>query len=131
VHKKYQACIELIHAVLRINSCTEGELETLLEGQLNHAAHLVPITQHFLMRVCKLKDSKSNKWSLVRVTEDEVTQDLRLWKEILVRANQGVSMNLVVKRQPTGLCWSDSCPLLGVGGLVPPAGQGRKEPGGY
>jgi hypothetical protein len=110
---KYEAWMESIDAVLEVNSCTKGELETL-EGQLNHTAHVVPIARHFLTRVRHLTNSKPNKRSLVRVT-DEVAHDLRLWKTILERANRGVSMNLVVTRQPTRLCWSDSCPF-GVGG---------------
>jgi hypothetical protein len=35
--------------------------------------------------------------------------------ELLAKANQGISINLIVTRQPSRVCWSDSCPF-GIGG---------------
>jgi hypothetical protein len=110
---KYQAWVSSLEAILANRTCTKGELETL-EGQLNHTAHMIPMTRHFLTRIRELKDSKSNKLSKLLVLDAEA-EDLKLWQEILARVHRGVSMNLIVIRQPTRLCWSDSCPF-GVGG---------------
>ena len=40
-----------------------------------------------------------------------------LWKKILVKANEGVSLNGLVLRMPTKIGFSDSCPQ-GLGGLT-------------
>jgi hypothetical protein len=110
---KYEAWTSSLAAILADRTCTKGELETL-EGQLNHTAHMIPMTRHFLTRIRALKDSKSNKLSKLKILEAEA-EDLKLWQEILERVHHGVSMNLIVIRQPTRLCWSDSCPF-GIGG---------------
>jgi hypothetical protein len=45
----------------------------------------------------------------------EELEDLVLWKAILSKAYGGVSLNLLVTRQPNRICWSDACPF-GIGG---------------
>jgi hypothetical protein len=88
--------------ILTKRTCTKGELETL-EGQLNHTAHMIPIRPHFLTRRRALKDSKAHKKSRL-VIRDAEAEDLLLWNEILLQAQGGVSMNLVVILRPTRLC---------------------------
>jgi hypothetical protein len=42
-------------------------------------------------------------------------EDFKLWKVILIRVHAGVSINLIVTREPDRICWSDACPF-GLGG---------------
>ncbi|KAI2509039.1 hypothetical protein MHU86_5415 [Fragilaria crotonensis] len=61
---------------------------------------------------CRFQELDHNR--IIRI-QGEVNEDLRLWKTILARANQGVSLNLIVTREPDRICWSDACPV-GLGG---------------
>ena len=45
----------------------------------------------------------------------EVRKDLELWVEFLRDAHRGISINLLITRQPDRICWSDACPF-GIGG---------------
>jgi hypothetical protein len=91
------------------------ELETL-EGQLNHAACVIPLARHFLTCIRAAKNSRTNKKSWIKATR-LFSADLLLWLELLRRANIGISVNLIVIRQPNRICWSDSCPF-GLGGFL-------------
>ena len=59
---------------------------------------------------------KSNPYQAQRLSKQEEL-DFRLWLKILVRANQGVSLNGWTYRKPTQLGFSDSCPF-GMGGFT-------------
>jgi hypothetical protein len=50
---KYQAWTESIKCILASAACTRDNLETLV-GQLNHAAHIIPMARHFPSRVRQL-----------------------------------------------------------------------------
>jgi hypothetical protein len=41
----------------------------------------------------------------------EELKDLKLWKTLLAKAAMGISMNLIVIRILTCVCWSDACPF--------------------
>jgi hypothetical protein len=112
---KYKAWVETIDKFLRDRFGTREELESL-EGQLNHAAYVIPLARHFLPRIRAAKDSKTNKKSRVKFTDD-IAADLVLWRRLLTKAHQGVSMNLIVTRRPNRICWSDACPF-GIGGFL-------------
>jgi hypothetical protein len=111
---KYIAWISEIKNFIRRKGGAKEELETL-EGQLNHAAYVIPLARHFLTRIRAAKNSRTNKKSWVKATPLFLA-DLVLWLELLRRANTGISMNLIVTRRPNRICWSDSCPF-GLGGF--------------
>jgi hypothetical protein len=94
--------------------CTFGELESLA-GRLCHAAYAIPMTRHFLERIDRTASKEGVRKTTTLELPEEVIRDLELWKTFLVKANQGVSINLVTTRKPTRICWSDSCPF-GMGG---------------
>jgi hypothetical protein len=110
---KYQAWTESIKSIVANAACTKDDLETLV-GQLNHAAHIIPMARHFLSRVRHLMQTKIQGKSRLKLPM-AVADDLQLWMDLLTRANQGISINLIVTRQPSRVCWSDSCPF-GIGG---------------
>jgi len=110
---KTNAWLSDLEAVIRRRRCTIGDLETLV-GRLNHAAFVIPLARHFIGRLWEVLESKDHKGAHVRI--DQLTlMDLHLWETLLRRAHQGISMNLLTTRQPTRLCFSDSCPV-GLGG---------------
>jgi hypothetical protein len=94
------------------------DLEQLI-GRLNHASYVMPIARHFLGRIRSTvgntnNHSRTTSGRTIKLSA-EVLSDLRLWEKLLQHANKGISMNLLVTRQPDRICWSDACPL-GIGG---------------
>ena len=83
-------------------------------GRLNHASFVLPMARHFMGRLRNALTPRLHKDQRVRLGPEEV-EDLKLWREILLRAHAGVSLNLIVTRQPDRICWSDACPF-GMGG---------------
>ena len=88
-------------------------MDTLV-GRLNHASFVLPMTRHFMERLRTALSPRLHKNQTVFLSTEAV-EDLRLWKEILLRAHAGVSINLIVTREPDRVCWSDACPF-GLGG---------------
>jgi hypothetical protein len=117
---KYQAWLATITRIVESKVCTKEDLETL-EGQLNHAAYVIPLARHFLSRIRAARNARSNKKSRIKM-DDLMLADLKLWTELLAKANRGISMNLIVTRRPNRLCWSDACPF-GIGGFLLRTGQ--------
>jgi hypothetical protein len=88
-------------------------LESLV-GRLNHTASIIPLTRHFLLRICKITSQNITGFLHVKIT-GKVLTDLQLWLFFLRIARDGISINLLVSRSPTKVGWSDSCPF-GIGG---------------
>ena len=110
---KFRAWTEDISRLEAEGTCQFQDLEQLV-GRLNHASFVVPITRHFLGRLRAPLDARGSRHNRIRLGT-EVRSDLTLWKGILERANNGISMNLIVTREPDRVCWSDACPF-GIGG---------------
>ncbi len=110
---KFQAWVASIDNTIVNATCTRDDLETLV-GQLNHAAHIIPMARHFMSRLRQLLHTTTQGNRRLHVRK-EVADDLHLWKCLLTKANRGISINLIVTRRPSRLCWSDSCPF-GIGG---------------
>jgi hypothetical protein len=117
---KYQAWRKTLEGIIKKGSCTKEDLDTL-EGQLNHAAYVIPLARHFLSRIRAARNSRTNKKSQIKL-DSAVLADLTLWLELLLKAHQGISMNLIVTRRPNKLCWSDACPF-GIGGFLLSSGR--------
>ena len=117
---KYSAWCLTIQRIIKEKGCLKEDLDTL-EGQLNHAAYVIPLARHFLTRLRAAKNSRMNKKTWINISR-LLLADLVLWLELLRRANIGISMNLIVTRRPNKLCWSDSCPF-GLGGFLLRSGR--------
>ncbi|KAI2502043.1 hypothetical protein MHU86_12446 [Fragilaria crotonensis] len=109
---KHKAWSEDVVRLIDEGHCGAKELETLV-GRLNHASYIIPNARHFMSRIRKGLDTGKSKRK--RRVSKEAVDDLRLWVGFLGQANRGVSMNLLVTREPDKVCWSDACPL-GMGG---------------
>jgi hypothetical protein len=103
---------DVCHCICR-NGCTQDDLDTLV-GCLNHSATIMPMARHFLGRIRQRIDRDAFRKAFVTFARDEL-KDLQLWERLLTKAAAGISMNLIVIRDPTCVCWSDACPY-GIGG---------------
>ena len=84
-------------------------------GRNRHACQILKLSHHFQNRLRRKVDHRKNGNTIVQFNEREL-EDIRLWKKMMSRANQGISFNLIVYRAPTKLYLSDSCPY-GLGGF--------------
>ena len=117
---KCSAWLLTVDQIIKNKGCSKEDFDSL-EGQLNHAAYVIPLARHFNTRIRAARNSKVNKKSWIKVTKP-VLADLVLWKDLLKKANVGISMNLIVTRRPNRICWSDSCPF-GLGGFLLRSGR--------
>ena len=116
---KYKKWIREINDILNKSSTTRVTLESII-GKLVHASFVIPLSQHFLQRMrFKLKIMKDKKFKSTRTLQlgREEIKDFKLWKKLLSQARTGISLNGLVFRNPTRLCFSDSCPQ-GLGGYT-------------
>ena len=113
---KFEAWMGELNSMRQSTRVNRKELEQLL-GRLNHAAYVMPIARHFLGRIREAVGPTTGRRLRGSTTElsEAVRSDLKLWEDLLVHASRGLSMNLLVTRQPNMICWSDACPL-GIGG---------------
>jgi hypothetical protein len=112
---KHEAWLGTINRIINDKGGLKEELNAL-EGQLNHAAHAIPLARHFLTRLRAARSSRTNKKSWAKLDKPTLA-DLILWTALLAKAHTGISMNLTVTRRPSRICWSDSCPF-GLGGFL-------------
>jgi hypothetical protein len=110
---KFTAWLDDVLRILRRQSCSQEDLDTLV-GRLNHTAAIIPLSRHFLGRLRELIDRTAFRKATVRFPRDAL-KDLKLWKRLLTKAAAGISMNIIVARTPSRVCWSDACPV-GLGG---------------
>jgi hypothetical protein len=110
---KFQAWFADVDLSIRKHGCSQADLDTLI-GRLNHASVIMPMARHFLGRLRDRLDRDAFRKATVKFAPDEV-KDLKLWKRLLTKASIGISMNLIVARTPSRVCWSDACPF-GLGG---------------
>ena len=109
----------------RLISQPRGRFEDIdqMVGRLNHSSFVLPFSRHFMGRLRELLKPRRHKDCLVPIGR-EARADFALWQHILSRANKGVSMNLIVTRRPSRICWSDACPFgMGGGGGVQSLGE--------
>ena len=105
---KYLAWSAEVQNLRADGNCRAKELETLV-GRLNHTAYIIPNSRHFMSRIHRgLEAGRAGKRQ--RKMGTEALEDLLLWEGFQDHAHQGVSMNLLVTREPNKICWSDACP---------------------
>jgi hypothetical protein len=88
------------------------ELETLM-GRLSHASYVIPYARHFTGRLYKACERARQNGS-ARLTRMQL-EDLELWWKFLRKAADGISINKLVCRWPTGIVRVEACPQ-GMGG---------------
>jgi hypothetical protein len=119
---KHSAWLATIEQIIKNKGCLKKDFDSL-EGQLNHAACVIPLAR---TRNRAARNTKTNKKSWIKTTR-LLLADPDLWKDLLKRANVGTSMNLIVTRRPNRLCWSDSCPF-GLRGFLLRSGRAWRMP---
>jgi hypothetical protein len=112
---KFEAWSTDIRAIVWDRRATYGDLESTV-GRLNHVAFIIPLARHFLSRLRLRIRQRRHKNQHLSISQEEV-EDLELWLLFLEKAHAGISMNQITTRQPSKLCWSDSCPF-GIGGFL-------------
>ena len=58
---------------------------------------MVPLVHHFLPRTQALKNSQAHRKRTLKIG-GEVLVDLILWVQLLLKAKNGISLNLIVTR---------------------------------
>jgi hypothetical protein len=111
---KYKAWSDTIRKFLLAKKINFQNLEELI-GRLEHVNLIQPPGRHFLGRLRCLHASFSLHRHGYRHLSKEVFKDLELWLKLLKRATTGVSLNLLVHRNPTHVYRTDAC-LHGLGG---------------
>jgi len=101
-----------IRKLLKIKLVDRDELRTL-NGHLNHASAIMPLARHFMNRLHQLETVMEpyKKYS-IRIP---LLEDLKLHHDILTKASQGISMNLLTYWEPTRGYQTDACEY-GIGG---------------
>ena len=110
---KHQAWHTDINTIVQRGTSTAPELETLI-GRLGHLGVIMPYIYHFLSR---LRDwqFKAAKRHHPTPMSSACRLDLELMQTFLLKAYQGIDMNLLTFQRPTHVYRSDSCPF-GMGG---------------
>jgi hypothetical protein len=111
---KFKAWSCDLKAIISDRKGTFGQLETTV-GRLNHTACIIPLSRHFLNQIQLQTRVRKHKKQSLSLAQDEIDA-FKLWAVFLAKAKNGISMNKTTIRQPTKICWSDSCPF-GVGGF--------------
>ena len=111
---KFIAWSAQINTVIETRFAAYKDLDTIV-GRLNHAACIIPMSRHFLSRIRSCLRT-SNKWCKRIALTDEAIKDLILWLKLLVKAKEGISMNLICFRSPNRRYRTDSCER-GMGGV--------------
>lgn len=117
---KFQAWTSEINRILQIGKLRKHELESLV-GKLGHASTAIPMSRYFLGRFYTNLKLYRNDFELRHLKADDI-KALELWKRFLLRAKQGISMNLLTNRIPTHITVTDACPT-GIGGFSVTTGR--------
>ena len=109
---KRRAWIRDIDALLKSKTASYKALHCLI-GRLQHVAAILPTARHFLgrLRMALAIAEIHGGCNLPK----KVLSDLKLWKQFVNYAANGVSLNLLTFRLPNNIIRVDACPW-GVGG---------------
>lgn len=106
-----------IEQILEASACNRRiqckELETLV-GRLERVASVLQEGKHFLNRL-HAAEQRARRHGSTRLTV-ECRHDLTLWIAFLIKAFQGIDINLLVSRVPDRICRTDACEH-GLGGF--------------
>ena len=117
---KHKAWSNDVHSFIDNRSSSMKELKSLI-GRLSHSCTILRMGYHFLHRLRSKVNLSVNGNAIARCSPKEIKQ-LKLWLNLLSRARQGVSFNLIIFRRPTKIYISDACPY-GMGGFSVNSGR--------
>jgi hypothetical protein len=80
-------------------------------GWLERIVHIIPSVHHFLSRLRHLKDKAKSLDLRFMCVGADIMDDLSLHLQLLKKAREGVSMNLLTYREPTIQYQYGACPL--------------------
>ena len=78
----------------------------MLVGHLNYAAIVIPMARYFFGRIRRLINRKYRKNQVIQLSK-EVLADLTLWIRFLLKAHDGISINLLVECYPDHIYITD------------------------
>jgi hypothetical protein len=90
-------------------------------GRLSHASFGIPMARHCIARFYRLINSFKGDFQKKHLKKEDI-QVLTLWKNFLVRAAEGTSLNLLTCCRPRILTITDACPK-GMGGFLMNTGK--------
>ena len=114
---KFLAYSKEVEEILAAGRVDGKNLESII-GKFVHASYAVPLSRHYLDNLrLKLKSLKENNPHHSQLLSNNEVRDFILWQKILVKTNEGISLNGLILRQPTRIGFSNSCPQ-GLGGFT-------------
>jgi hypothetical protein len=110
---KYTEWSRDIRLLLTNKKTCHKQLETLV-GRINHVAGILQPLRHYMGRLYQALHRSKTKHGWTQLRQSEM-DDLRTILQFLDKAHKGISMNLLVFRQPTVVFRSDASEF-GIGG---------------
>ena len=108
---KFLAWTHAIDEILAKKGVKHSDIEA--SCRLNHAGFIIPMSRHFLGR---LRRALYVTVHCPVTLKPDQRADLLLWKDFLLKAHSGISLNLLTYRLPTHIGRSDACEH-GIGGF--------------
>ena len=88
---------------------THKKLSSLV-GRLDHAVQVIPLARHFMERIRFAKEMTKDTPFRPYTLNATCKADLQLMLEMLNKAHEGLSMNLLTYRKPNSIATVDACP---------------------
>ena len=95
--------------------CATPKAFTSLAGKLNRVAAILPPARHFAGRIYRFANGDPKE--SMQTLSQEILNDLELWLKLLQAAQEGVSINTLVFREPQVEIITDACEH-GIGGFT-------------
>jgi hypothetical protein len=118
--EKAKAWSSSMENIIKSNKPITYQTLATLVGRINHIAFIIPQARHFINRI-RQDEAKARKHRSTRIST-ETKKDLKLWLKLIEYANDGISLNSIVFREPTSISISDACET-GMGGYDPMTGK--------
>jgi hypothetical protein len=99
------------------------ELESLV-GRLQHVASIIPASKHFMGR---LISAQIRAKRFTKLSQNEL-DDLQIWEKFLIKANQGMDINVLTPRYPDHILVTDASLSKGMGGFNVQTGRAWRWP---
>ena len=110
--EKFKVWSLIIKRIIDKGTSNHDELDSTI-GRLTHVSVIIPHMKHFMSRLRQEKSRAQNRRSIK--LKEEAVKDLKLHLNFLIKARDGINMNLLTYRKPTHVYRGDACPF-GLGG---------------
>ena len=104
---KFIAWSKEIERILKTGKVLRPELLTT-RGRLVHSSAILPLGKHFLNRITGMEMKMDIDYKLYTINTS-ISIDFQIHLKLLKKAKEGISMNLLMFREPTRGCWTDAC----------------------